>query len=308
MRYFLASLACLVLLIGGCQSSGTDTTAPEASATEATATEVAAPTEEVTSTEEMTSTEAITDTEGMTSTEELTPTEEITSTGMTDDEKIANAMIAGIPSIVANAAILDWPSEEGAEAVELRPGTNGWLCRTDDPITPVNDPRCFDANWQLTNGVAFGPEREAHSALGLAYMLNGGNAADNDDPSVVEPAAGQEWQTDPPHVMVNSPIQWDPAVYSNDHHSGGPWVMFGGTPIEHVMFPIEMVPLESEAGDDKIANALSAGPTSIREGAAVMDWPAEAGGELTELRPGTNGWTCMPDDPAESYQRPRMCR
>jgi hypothetical protein len=29
-----------------------------------------------------------------------------------------------------------------------------------------------------------------------------------------------------------------------------------------------------------------------------MDWPAELGGELVELRPGTKGWSCAPDDPA----------
>jgi hypothetical protein len=190
--------------------------------------------------------------------------------------------------------------------VELRAGTNGWLCRPNDPITPANDPRCFDANWQQLNGKEFGSEREAHNALGTAYMLQGGNAADNDDPSVIELPAGEEWQTDPPHVMINSPVEWDLSVYSNDHHSGGPWVMFGGSPVEHMMFPAEMVPVESEAGDDKIANALSAGPTWIREGAGVIDWPTTAGGEVSELRPGTNGWTCIPDNPGSPTNDP-MC-
>ena len=74
---------------------------------------------------------------------------------------------------------------------------------------------------------------------------------------------------------------------------GDVWRNSRGAP--HV--PVEMVPLESEAGDDKIANALSAGPASITADAAVMDWPSEAGGELTELRAGTNGWTCLPDNP-----------
>jgi hypothetical protein len=137
-------------------------------------------------------------------------------------------------------------------------------------------------------------------------MLQGGNAADNDDPSVIELPAGEEWQTDPPHVMINSPVEWDLSVYSNDHHSGGPWVMFGGSPVEHMMFPAEMVPVESEAGDDKIANALSAGPTWIREGAGVIDWPTTAGGEVSELRPGTNGWTCIPDNPGSPTNDP-MC-
>lgn len=288
MRYLLASLACLVLVLGGCQPAGTVTTAPEAAATEAPAAAEATPTEEAVATEEVTS------------------SEEMTSTGMTDDEKITSAMSAGPAFITANAAVLDWPRAEGEKPVELRAGTNGWLCRPDDPFTPVHDPRCFDANWQQINGKAFGAEREAHNALGTAYMLQGGNAANNDDPSVMEPAAGMEWQTDPPHVMVNLPIEWDLSVYAHEHDSGGPWVMFGGTPVEHMMFPIEMVPVESEAGDDKIANAVSAGPTWIREGAGVIDWPTAAGGEVVELRPSTNGWTCITDSPGSPTNDP-MC-
>ncbi len=38
-----------------------------------------------------------------------------------------------------------------------------------------------------------------------------------------------------------------------------------------------------------ISNALSAGPTSITDEAAVLDW------DMNELRAGTNGWTCLPD-------------
>jgi len=59
----------------------------------------------------------------------------------------------------------------------------------------------------------------------------------------------------------------------------------------------------------KIANALSAGPDSITERAAVMDWPANpkdgmSGGRV--LRQGTNGWTCMPDTPGRPQHDP-MC-
>jgi hypothetical protein len=57
--------------------------------------------------------------------------------------------------------------------------------------------------------------------------------------------------------------------------------------------------------EDKIANAMSAGPAVIAEEATIMDWPAgwpgnwpaEPGGEPIELRPGSNGWTCLPDRP-----------
>ena len=57
----------------------------------------------------------------------------------------------------------------------------------------------------------------------------------------------------------------------------------------------------------KIANALSAGPASITEEAAVIDWPANPKDGMSDgrvLRQGTNGWTCMPDVPGRPSARP----
>ena len=59
----------------------------------------------------------------------------------------------------------------------------------------------------------------------------------------------------------------------------------------------------------KIANALSAGPASITEHAAVVDWPANSKDGMSQgrvLRHGTNGWTCMPDIPGRPQHDP-MC-
>lgn len=56
----------------------------------------------------------------------------------------------------------------------------------------------------------------------------------------------------------------------------------------------------------KIANAMSAAPASIAKDATLMDWPAEEGGEMTVLRPGTNEWACMPDIPNTPGNDP-MC-
>ena len=58
--------------------------------------------------------------------------------------------------------------------------------------------------------------------------------------------------------------------------------------------------------EGKIANAESAGPEEIAEYAAIMDWPASEGGEMVALREGTNGWTCVPDDPSTPSSDP-MC-
>ena len=44
---------------------------------------------------------------------------------------------------------------------------------------------------------------------------------------------------------------------------------------------------------DKIKSALSAAPAAISKDAAVMDMAT-----MKMLRPGTNGWTCVPDGPS----------
>lgn len=58
--------------------------------------------------------------------------------------------------------------------------------------------------------------------------------------------------------------------------------------------------------EEKIASAMSAALPSVSAGATIMDWPAEAGAEMTELRKGDNGWTCLPDMPATPGNDP-MC-
>ena len=55
---------------------------------------------------------------------------------------------------------------------------------------------------------------------------------------------------------------------------------------------------------DPTASAESAAPASISGGASIMQ--ASADGTMTELRKGTNGWTCMPDSPATPGPDP-MC-
>jgi len=49
----------------------------------------------------------------------------------------------------------------------------------------------------------------------------------------------------------------------------------------------------------KIANAMSAAPTSISKNAAVMDWPDTPNGQPKQLRAGTNGWVCFPNSPEQ---------
>ena len=58
--------------------------------------------------------------------------------------------------------------------------------------------------------------------------------------------------------------------------------------------------------DQKIANAMSAAPAAVSEKATILDWPAKEGDSPSVLRPGTNGWNCLPDMPDTEGNDP-MC-
>jgi len=47
--------------------------------------------------------------------------------------------------------------------------------------------------------------------------------------------------TTPPHIMVLMPEGSDLTAFSTDHLAGGPWVMWAGTPYEHIMMPVTEV-------------------------------------------------------------------
>lgn len=217
-------------------------------------------------------------------------------------DRIASAMSGGLMAIAKDATVLDWPSKPGDKPAELRKGGNGWVCRPDDPVTPVNDPRCFNASWLQLSGTEPNAEREGKKRFGLGYMLKGGNAADNFDPAVLTPAEGEHWVIDGPHVMIVSSSDLDPATYSTDHHWGGPYIMFDGAPAEHLMVPTVADVMPSV--DDPIRNAMSAAPLRVAEHATIMGM--DAAGKMVEVRKGDNGWTCWPDDPTTPTNDP-MC-
>ena len=151
--------------------------------------------------------------------------------------KVENAMSAAPPSISANATIVDNALDDTGKFVVLREGNDEWFCFPDGPATPGNDPSCNDKTWLDWTYAFYAGEEPNVTVMGLAYMLAGGSDASNTDPFATEPAPGEDWLTSPPHIMILQPGPLDQAVFSSDHHSGDPWIMWAGTPYEHIMMP-----------------------------------------------------------------------
>lgn len=152
--------------------------------------------------------------------------------------KIASAMSAGPAAIAQDATILDGMLDDAGDFVVLRQGSNGWTCLPDAPGTPHLDPMCLDQTWLGWLHAIVGKTTPEKQALGLAYMLQGGSDASNTDPFATEPAAGDEWIASGPHVMLLQPEPIDQSVFTTDPTTGGPWIMWAGTPYEHLMMPV----------------------------------------------------------------------
>ena len=152
--------------------------------------------------------------------------------------KIENAMSAAPSAISENATILDNALDDAGAFVVLREGSNDWSCFPDFPASPGNDPQCLDQTWLDWLYAFFAGEEPNVTVPGLAYMLQGGSDPSNTDPLATEPAAGEEWVSSPPHVMLLLPEELDQTVFSTDHDSGEPYIMWAGTPYEHIMMPV----------------------------------------------------------------------
>lgn len=152
---------------------------------------------------------------------------------MTDAKKIALAVSAGPPEIAKNAAILDMTDMSNPHPKQLRAGTNGWAC-----YAMIGAPMCLDKQWQKWAEAWMSKGPVQIDSTGIAYMLQGDQGASNTDPYATKPAADNQWVVAPAHVMV---IYKDPKMldaYPTDPKSGGPWVMWKGTPYAHVMVPV----------------------------------------------------------------------
>jgi hypothetical protein len=152
--------------------------------------------------------------------------------------KIESAMSAAPSTVSANAAILDNELDDAGKFVVLREGSNGWYCSPDIPSSPGNDPQCMDQTWLDWNYAFYAGEEPTVKAPGLEYMLQGGSDPSNTDPLATAPAEGEEWVSSPPHVMILLPGELAQTGLSTDHHSGKPYIMWAGTPYEHIMMPV----------------------------------------------------------------------
>jgi hypothetical protein len=158
---------------------------------------------------------------------------------MDDASMIKSAMTAAPSSLAKNATVIAMGADHKART--LRKGTNGWTCMPDSPETPGPDPMCWDRNADSWVQAWMSHQNPAPGKTGLMYMLEGGTDASNTDPYAKQPTAGNHWVKTGPHLMI---VGADKSFYDNypksaDPDTSVPYVMWAGTPYEHLMAPVK---------------------------------------------------------------------
>lgn len=156
-----------------------------------------------------------------------------------DAQMIASAMRAA-PARVAKDATIVAVDADGKMRT-LRKGSNAFTCMPDSPTTPGPDPMCMDKNAMAWAQAWMAHQPPPPGKLGLMYMLEGGTDASNTDPFAAKPTAGNHWVKTGPHLMI---VGADDAFYADyprnaDPDTNAPYVMWAGTPYQHLMAPIK---------------------------------------------------------------------
>ena len=156
-----------------------------------------------------------------------------------DAQLIASAMRAAPAKVAERATIV---AMDAAGMRTLRKGTNGFTCMPDNPATPGPDPMCMDANaMQWVNALIAHKKEPPAGKVGFMYMLAGGTDGSNTDPFATKPDASNHWIKTGPHFMI---LGADASFYdaypkSADPDTTQPYVMWAGTPYQHLMAPIK---------------------------------------------------------------------
>lgn len=156
-----------------------------------------------------------------------------------DQKMIKSAMQAAPKKVSAGATIVATGAD--GQMRTLREGTNGFTCMPDNPATPGPDPMCMDkAAWEWA-GAWMGHKTPASGKIGFMYMLSGGTDASNTDPYATKPSADNHWVKTGPHVMIVGADASFYDMYPNkaDPDTSVPYVMWPGTPYQHLMIPVK---------------------------------------------------------------------
>ena len=153
------------------------------------------------------------------------------ATPATDAEYIKLVTTAAPDEIVGDATIVR--IEANGDVRTLKKGTSEFTCFLGNNVPMCSDPAVMEwaKAWQTH---APPPDK-----VGFIYMLNGDNGASNSDPWATKSEPSNHWIKTGAHVMIVGPAAKTMAGYPRtaDPDPTKPYVMWAGSPYEHLMLP-----------------------------------------------------------------------
>ena len=151
--------------------------------------------------------------------------------GDADAEYTARAMTAAQPEVAYDATIVRMVN--GAMQT-LKKGTNEYTCMVENTGPMCMGPIAME--WAH----AWQTRTHPPDQLGFIYMLNGDTGMSNTDPWATKPTPSNHWIKTGAHIMmVGSPVKKMRGFpRTPDPDPTKPYVMWSGTPYEHVMIPM----------------------------------------------------------------------
>jgi hypothetical protein len=154
------------------------------------------------------------------------------SAPVSDQDYMKRVRMAAPSQVVDGATIVRMKS--GAMET-LQKGSNAWTCMEADGAPMCMDPNAMEwaHAWQ-----SHGP---ATDKTGFMYMLAGDTGASNTDPYATERKADNHWIQTGSHVMIVGAAAKMMMGYPKtaDPDPSKPYVMWPGTPYEHLMIPVK---------------------------------------------------------------------
>jgi hypothetical protein len=159
--------------------------------------------------------------------------------GLSDDDITKTVRFAAPRAIVDHATIVSM-SDEGSLRV-IRQGSNNFTCMAEDPLRGPG-PMCADQNGLKWMQALIARQIPPADAVGLIYMLAGSTDASITDPFAQRPAPTENWVMTGPHVLILGERKlMDGYPRGPKPDVSQPYVMWAGTPYEHLMIPMPII-------------------------------------------------------------------
>lgn len=149
-----------------------------------------------------------------------------------DADYMKRVTAAAPPQVVADATIIRM---QGDTMQTLKKGSNEWTCMIANEV-----PMCLDPN-AMEWAHAWQTHGPATDKTGFIYMLAGDTGASNTDPWATAKTADNHWVETGSHVMIVGAAAKGMTGYQrvSDPDVTKPYVMWPGSPYEHLMIPVK---------------------------------------------------------------------